>query len=562
MNKLTVFVLALISTINLWAIEKEPIKSTISEVTIYTSGAQVTRKASFNVKTGITELILEGVSPNIDARSLQVKAFGNVVIIDSKYGIFYPEPKEVKLEGLPLKIRKDISLLQDSIDNLQYEITELTDEINILNNSKSILANNGAIRGVGKVNDSIQLLKAAMDFYQVKMNEINKKLQVLNKKKKERDARMNRMNQRMTDLVNFQSSTNPDEPKGPIHRIVVTVQSKETVAGKLSVSYLVANASWVPTYDLRADILTGKVNLTYKANITQSSGEIWDNVALTLSTNDPYQNKTKPELHPWYVDFYRAVNYGYDKNINYGRTNAYGVAPAAKESSDYESSKLEEVTLNQAETAASFTTLVDRVISVEYKIDLPYTIEADGESHLVLVRNIDLNANYRYYSVPKVDPSVFLVAEILKLDELQLVPATANIFFDGTYMGETYIDPSQMEDTLKLSLGKDPNIIVKRILLKKEYKEKIIGNDKERSYSFEISMKNLKDKSIELIIEDQFPVTSNGDIVIEPIDWDKADYEVTSGKLKWKVDLKAKEAKKVTFSYKIKHPKDQNVVVQ
>lgn len=563
MNKIMSLCLLLIVSYSSWAIEKEPIKSTISEVTVYTSGAQVTRKANFNVKPGVTQLIIEGVSPNLDQRSLQVKAYGNVVIIDSKYDIYYPEPKEIKLEGLPLKIRKDINLLQDSIDNLQFEITELKDEIDILNNSKSILANNGAIRGVGKVNDSIQLLKAAMDYYQVKMNEINKKLQLLNKKKKEKDAKMAKMNQRMTDLKNYQESTNPEEPKGPIHRIVVTVQSKENVAGKMTVSYLVSSASWVPTYDLRADIMTGKVNLTYKANITQNSGEKWDNVALTLSTNDPYQNKTKPELHPWYLDFYRNVYNGTTNNINYGRTNQAGlVAPAAKQESDYEEGAKETLSLNMAETSASFTTIIDRTISAEYKIDLPYTIEDDGESHLVLVRNMDLNANYRYYSVPKIDPSVFLVAEILKLDELQLVPATANIFFDGTYMGETYLDPSQMQDTLTLSLGKDPNIIVKRILLKKDYKEKIIGNEKERSYSFEISMKNLKDKNIELIVEDQFPVTSNGEIVIEPINWDKADYDKTSGKLKWTVDLKAKEAKKVTFSYRVKHPKDQNIVVQ
>ncbi|MFN6086457.1 MAG: DUF4139 domain-containing protein, partial [Fluviicola sp.] len=290
---------------------------------------------------------------------------------------------------------------------------------------------------------------------------------------------------RMTDLKNYQESTNPDEPKGPIHRIIVTVQSKENVAGKMTVSYLVSSASWVPTYDLRADIMTGKVNLTYKANITQNSGEKWDNVALTLSTNDPYQNKTKPELHPWYLDFYRNV-YNGTTNIDYGRTNKISNAPvSAQESmndgitSAYSNSS---TNLNMAETAASFTTIIDRTISAEYKIDLPYTIEDDGESHLVLVRNMDLNANYRYYSVPKIDPSVFLVAEILKLDELQLVPATANIFFDGTYMGETYLDPSQMQDTLTLSLGKDPNILVKRILLKKEYKEKIIGNEKERSY--------------------------------------------------------------------------------
>ena len=80
---------------------------------------------------------------------------------------------------------------------------------------------------------------------------------------------------------------------------------------------------------------------------------------------------------------------------------------------------------------------------------------------MVLVKNEDLKADYKYYTVPKYDNAAYLVAQISKLDELQLVPAKANIFFDGSYIGETYLDPTTMDDTLDLSLGKDPNIIIK-----------------------------------------------------------------------------------------------------
>jgi uncharacterized protein (TIGR02231 family) len=559
MKKIVGLIGMLVVTLSSFAIDKDIIKSTISDVTVYTQGAQVYRKANFSVNPGITQLIIEGVSPNIDPRSLQVKAFGNVVLIDSKYDTYYPQPVKQDLNGLPLKIRKDIDVLQDSLDMVNYDIREIQDEIDVLNKSKSILENNGAVRGQGKVNDSIQLLKQAMDYYQVKMNEINKKLQALSKRRKEKERKLTRMNERMQDLLNYQSSNTPNEPKGPIHRIVITIQAKEIATGKVNVSYLVSGASWVPTYDLRADITSGKVNLTYKAMISQNTGEKWDDVKLTLSTNDPYQNKTKPDLHPWYVDYYNL----YNNNIH-GRLNAYGYnnAPAAPASTT-EKEALEDMGgLGEALTPESFTTMIDRVISAEYKIDLPYTIDPDGESHLVLVRNSDLSATYKYYTVPKMDPGVFLMAEILKLDELQLVPASANIFFDGTYMGETYLDPTSMNDTLRLSLGKDPNILVKRILLKKEMKERIIDKDKERTFAYEISIKNLKGTGIELVIEDQIPVTTNAEIVIEPVSLDKAEYDKTSGKLIWRVNLAAKDAKKITYSYKVKHPKDQNVILQ
>lgn len=558
MKKIVVLLLAILPNFHSFANDKEIIKSTISEVTVYTSGAQVYRKANFTVKPGITELIIEGVSPNIDPKSLQVKAFGNVVLLDSKYQEYYPKPETPKLDGLPLKIRKDINLLQDSMNNVTYDIKEIQDEIDVLNTSKNILSNNGAIRGQGKVNDSIQLLKQAMDYYQLKMNEINKKLQQLNKRLRLKNTTLLEMTNRMNDLQNYQSSNTPKVVTGPIHRIIITVQSKEVVAGRLAVSYLASGASWVPSYDIRSEITTGKVNLAYKASVQQETGESWDEVQLTLSTNDPYQNKTKPDLHPWYVDYYNfsAVN---------GRLNSMSVTPAPTvqmgEKAMYKKDEAYQE-LDNAETAADFTTVINRVLSAEYKIDLPYTIESNGDSHFVLVRNVDLAANYRYYTVPKMDPGVFLIAEVLKLEDLQLVPASANIFFDGTYIGETYIDPTVMNDTLKLSLGKDPNIIAKRILLKKDYKEKIIGNDMERTYAYEISVKNLKANTVELVIEDQIPVTTNGEIVIEAVNTGKADYDKTTGKLVWTINLKTKASDKMTYSFKIKYPKDRNVILQ
>lgn len=547
---------------SLLATEKETIKSTLSEVTVYTNGAQIHRKANFTVKPGITELIIEGVSPNIDPKSLQVKAFGNVVLIDSKYDTYYPKPVKVELNGLPLKIRNDISQLKDSMDQVSFDVKEIQDEIDVLTMTKNILSNNGAVRGQGKVNDSIQLLKQTLDYYQVKMNELNKKIQVLNTRKKVKDARLSKMNLRLQELMNYQSSNTPIENKGPIHRLLITLQAKEAVTGKLAISYLASGASWVPTYDLRADIETGKVNLTYKATISQSTGEKWDDVRLTLSTNDPYQNKTKPELHPWYVDYMNL--YG---NMN-GRLNSVSIAekPAVayfKDNRDDEKKEADtqEVYIANGQQSYEFTTMIERVLSAEYKIDLPYTIEADGQEHMVLVRNIDLAASYNYYTVPKLDPGVYLMAEIIKLDELQLVPAQATIFFDGTYIGETYLDPSSTSDTLRLSLGKDPNILVKRILLKKDSKDQTIGSDRERTFSYEISMKNLKGTKIQLIVEDQIPLTTNGAIKIEDTETGKANYDKSTGMLKWKINLDPKEAKKVTYGFKIKHPKEQNVQV-
>lgn len=559
-NQFIVFFILIVNKQFLFASEKEIIKSTISEVTVYTQGAQIFRKANFSVKSGITQIIVDNICNTIDPNSLQVKATGNLIILDSKHSIFYPKPEEISFDGLPLKIRNEIKQIQDSLTNLLFDLNEIQDEIDVLNQTKNILINNGAVKGQGKVNDSINLLKQTIEYYNSKMIELNKKISTLSRKKNEKVDKRKKMEERIAKLKSYQNDANltPKE-NGPINRIIITVSAKEAVSGKLSISYLVSEAGWTPIYDIRSEIVNNKINLNYKAQVFQNTGSNWENVGLNISTNNPYQNKTKPTLHPWYIDYniYRQNT----KNISSYNNRVLQAAPAAAMEKDAEK-KNEDASyqvFEEAITSANFVQVIDHVISAEFKIDLPYTIESNNEEHIVLVKNIDLDVQYNYFSAPKIDNGAYLVAQLSKLDELQLVPAKANIFFEGSYIGETYIDPTTMEDTLNLSLGKDPNIIIRRNLLKKDCKEKIVGNYIEKTYSYQIDVKNLKSNNVNIVIQDQIPITQNSDIVIEMIDNNRAKYDSKLGILEWNLDIKSKETKTIEFKYKVKYNKDQNL---
>lgn len=543
--------MALIIALPAKATDEKNVPSSITKVTVYMQGAQIFQDAVYSINKGVTQVIINGVSPMIDPNSLQVRASGPVIILDSKYSIFYPQPKDVVLEGLPLQVRKDIRLLEDSLRLINYDIQTLQDEIDVLMASKNILANNGAIRGQGKVNDSIPLLKEAIDYYSQKMLELNKRLQVLNRDKYGKTSKRDGMNDRLNALKNWQNNADlHGKPEGPVHRITVTLKADDLAKGKLDISYLVSGAGWIPMYDLRSEISTGKVNLNYKAMVFQNTGVDWKDIPLTISTNNPYHNKIKPELHPWYVDYYLYNQSGYmedreefklDKKEVYQANAPMGAGEAVA---------------YDAQTANQFVQVVDQVISAEFKVDLPYTILSNNEQYMVLVKNVDLDATFKYYSVPKYDVGAYLVAEITKLDQLQLVPAKANIFFDGSYMGETYLDPSTMDDTLQLSLGKDPNIIVKRTLLSHECKDKVIGPKIERTYAYSMEIKNLKSTAIEIIIQDQIPITQNPEIEISALELSKGELDSKTGVIEWRVSLKPGASKELKLTYMVKHNKD------
>ena len=98
MKKIWLFACLTFTSTLLWANDKDLIKSTLSEVTVFSQGAQMHHKVNYTLKPGITELSIEGISSYIDPKSLQLKATGNVIIIDTKYTLFThnQNPKQLK----------------------------------------------------------------------------------------------------------------------------------------------------------------------------------------------------------------------------------------------------------------------------------------------------------------------------------------------------------------------------------------------------------------------------------------------------------------------------------
>ena len=142
---------------------------------------------------------------------------------------------------------------------------------------------------------------------------------------------------------------------------------------------------------------------------------------------------------------------------------------------------------------------------------------------------------------------------------MSLLPGEANIFFEGTFTGKSYIDPNNIKDTLSLSLGRDKRIIVKREKLKEFTSRKFIGANQREQYAWEISVRNTKPETIKVTIEDQVPVSQNSQIEVTTVDLSGAKYNKDTGKLSWDLQLQPNETKKVVLKYEVKYPKDKQV---
>jgi hypothetical protein len=197
-----------------------------------------------------------------------------------------------------------------------------------------------------------------------------------------------------------------------------------------------------------------------------------------------------------------------------------------------------------------------------YKIDEKYTLETDGKTTKIGIKNIDIPALFEYISTPKVDPSAFLTAKVIAWQDYDLQSGETNLYYEGTFLGKTYLDLSTVGDTLSLSLGKDNSIKVSRKLLKEFSSKKFIGSNRTDSREYEITVVNTKRVPVTIVIKDQFPVSVVREISVDDVSAPEARVEKETGIATWNMSLQAGQEKKVKISYSVKYPKDKRVVLE
>ncbi|NNC85659.1 MAG: DUF4139 domain-containing protein [Bacteroidia bacterium] len=197
----------------------------------------------------------------------------------------------------------------------------------------------------------------------------------------------------------------------------------------------------------------------------------------------------------------------------------------------------------------------EKKLGLDYIIDEPYTILADGKNYLLEIKRQDQEVNYTYHAIPKLDKEVFLVAEFTNWRELDLLSGDLNIFYDNTYLGKSKILAEQIIDTLELSVARDRDIQVKRESKKELNDKRFVGSNVKESLAYEITVKNNKRTKISMVLNDQVPVSEYKSVFVELNETADAEHDEKTGVLTWKFDLEPGETKIVKYDFSIKYPK-------
>lgn len=597
------------------------ISSKVNAVTVFLENAQITRNKNILINKGTTTLKFTGLSPFIDSKSIQIKS-KNIEIQSVTFQKNFLKKKEKNKNIIALE--KQLEKAQEDIQ-LQRTYKEiLKEELLFLKGNRNIGGKNQTL--------SVNTLKEAASFYASKLRALKLREIEINKKLK-------KLNQSSTDLrkqINEYSS----KKKYPSGEIIVKVKTNLTSKNQIQLVYIVTNASWFPTYDIRVKDISKPLVLVYKANVKQNTKVNWNNVKIRFSSAKPTVSSIAPELKTYYIN-YGTLPPSYHKRVttvsgkvtdnngalpgvsilvegtsigtetdfdgNYSLSIPKNASRLSYSYLGYKTAKKQiysssiDVKMEESEETldevvvvsglgmkrnkkslgyalsgkttgvkirgkSSFnysipTQQISNQTTVSFEIVAPYSLESNNKSYAVGMKTYELPSNYKYLSIPKIDKNAFLIANISDWEQYNLLEGEANVYFENTYIGKSLLDVRFSKKVLKISLGRDKNIIIQREKEKDFTERQYIGSKKIESRVWNISVKNNKKQKIDISIFDQVPVSTQEEIKIT-IDQivGGGNYNNLTGKIKWDFILQPSKSKTLKLKYSIKYPKKKKLI--
>ena len=545
MKKVLVFgFVLLVACANLHA-QKE-ITAKINHATVYLQGAALTHTATASLKSGSYDVIINGLSPDIEVNSLKVTANG-VLISASEFSNDFITPKEESA-----RIKK----LQDSLDFYKRQLQEAKDDLTVHTHLLKMLTD-GTLYNMQQDKGTVSIadINANMELYKSKAGALQRSIDQDNRNITKLQETVNRIQKQLTQDMN------KDKQRTGVLRLSVSVP--QTVNTEFSITYFTTMASWAPCYDINIASMDKPVVLKSKAQVKQITGLDWNNVKLTLSNATPNRTKEAPVFKTWFVDFYSPRYYAKGTALQSNSISYYETTSAKVTSADGVAS------VDGAMTHAPATPLfMDNYVDVDmqevhvnYNIAVPYDIPGNGKEQLIDLKSYNIKAEYKYYSVPKLSDETYLIATLSDYEQYNLLPGFATVTFDNTFVGKTMLRPNSTEKEISLTLTTDPRITVKREKRSNFCSTKHVGSTTTVTQSYLITVKNNQTQTAKLTLKEQYPISNNKDIEVKVMEVSpEATYNKTDiGVLTWDVELKAGETRTFSVTYSVKYPKDRNV---
>lgn len=510
------------------------------EVTVFLRGAELFSTTSISLPAGESEVLFTNVAGNINEQSLSISADNGVLV--QSYNI-----SNDFLTDETQTLSPQANALKQKIEEVQGEKEKLQIQLSVIKEQLAVLAENRKL-GSEKAGASATEIGRMLEL-------VDKKMSAALNLQAKTNVQLKKIDEKLAKL-GLQLEEEKGKSYQPGGQILVSFYAPKATTSRIALSYVSPGAGWMPSYDVRVAKPGAPANLVYKAKVFQNTGINWNNMRLDISTGNPSQGAQAPSLNPWYVSSYRPV----DSVAVLERRNQApraAMAPAPLLENNISTSAPQKA---RQQTLDGYVSTNNNGINTVFNIAVPYSIPSDGKGHIVMIKSASLPGSYYYMATPKLDPDAFLTIELSNKEELNLLPGETNIFFEDSFVGQGKIGGYDGKDEIKLSLGRDKQILAHR-KVDQNYTSTptFFGNSVRKKFGYTINVKNNRKEPVKLVVYDQLPVSRTDDVTIEDIQHSNAQYDEKDGSLKWTLNLAPNESRNIPFSYTVSYPKDEHI---
>lgn len=538
---------------NVENLETRIVETTIEEVTVFTNRAMVGRRGKIELPAGITELVVTNLPILLEADSVRASGQGNVAV--KMLGVRTEKVYSVEA------VAENVAELEQQLQSLERQTTAINNQLVALNLQRDFVKGLGEksverfSQGLARQQIDLSAADSLLGFVGERWNKTSQQMAALEKERGDLEKQLTALRQKLQQLRTPRARES--------FSLFATVEAAQSGEFELEVSYFLYNAGWTPLYDLRVDSQRNKVNLSYLAEVTQRSGEDWNNVQLTLSTAKPGLGALPPKLDPWYINVFHpappvltsppATGQLFSRNRI---MSAGGPIPPPMPMATSSVVAFETMAAPAPVIAESVTaTMSSEGGVVTFKVGRRSDIPSDGQPHKTTIFADDYNCELEFISMPKLVTQTYLRAAVAN-GNTQILPGQANVFRDNNFIGKVPLPSVAPHEEIKLNLGIDESVKVERELTEREVDKTFVSNQRRTTYAYRITLTNLQEAEVQVAVTDQLPVSLNEQVKVKLTRTQPLVQMGELGVLEWKVTLPPKAKRVLYFQFTVEHPRD------
>jgi uncharacterized protein (TIGR02231 family) len=546
------------------ALEESPareVKSRVSEVTVYSDRARITRQATVKAQGEATVFAFTGLPGWVDDGSVQVSASAGRIVdvrVDRSFLATATDEAWTRLENEHRALKARLAALQDELAVLdaQKAQIEAIRAFSLAKISQDTTLGNVSVQSYGEVlrfiSESLRATAEARRLAQARLDEL----------KPEIDASQRRLEDAKA-LMQLEET-----------RVLVTLQGTDSAPITLGLTYMLPGVTWEPLHELRAEGSGRGVELVSYASVTQTSGEDWGGAALSFSTQSSTQAVRIPELEALTLgdtvsatrrmthqvsSFSRAQNAFKGQSELWNRLHQQESAKQVRSTVEQSyRNNVEYLEVVQGRTVKLFESLEHRGTSVHFQAEAARSVRGDGHPVRLPIGRAVLEASEKIVAAPESSLNAAHTLEMTNTTVQPILPGKVSLYRGRAFVGVTELDFVAKGEQFSVFLGIADQLKLTRELDRKQ-SSLVRRTRNQMRLSFVVTVENLGSTEIRFTLADRIPVSENKEIRVSQVSILPAVKPDSQGLLHWDLSLKPGEKREFTIGYQVEYPPELSI---